>query len=116
MTNVSESMGIVHIVDWMSAIVSTEELKELSQLMFVQLKNRYSNVGDLPRFLTGVDYNKMKLYSLDSGNVPPSDINTNSNSKKSGKSPQQDSTQSAFDPMHRINAGPSFDDFNFTDD
>lgn len=114
MTNVSESMGVVHIVDWMSAIVSTEELKDLDQLMFVQLKNRYSNVGDMPRFLVGVDYNKMKLYSLDSGSIPSSDLN---NSKKSGKSTTPPSTtQSAFDPLHRINSDTSFDDFNFTDD
>lgn len=69
MTNVSESLGTVMIADWMLAIINTDELKQLKQLMFRQLKNRYKNLDEPNKFITGVDYSKMKLFDLEESAV-----------------------------------------------
>ena len=49
----------------MLALVSTEELEELGQIMVKQLKNRYADPGNYKRFVIGVDKPKMKLYNVE---------------------------------------------------
>ena len=49
----------------MFAIISTEELEELGQLLVKQLKNRYSDPTFNKRFMIGVDRKKMRLYDLE---------------------------------------------------
>ena len=49
----------------MIALISTEELEELGQLMVKQLKNRYGDPSAYRRFVVGVDRSKMKLFDLD---------------------------------------------------
>ena len=65
LTNTSESFGLPATADFMIALISTEELEELGQLMVKQLKNRYGDPSAYRRFVVGVDRSKMKLFDLD---------------------------------------------------
>jgi hypothetical protein len=49
----------------MFALVSTEELDGLGQIMVKQLKNRYADPASNRRFVVGIDRSKMKLFDLD---------------------------------------------------
>ena len=66
------SMGVPMIADFFAAIINTDELKEMRQLMFKQLKNRYKSLDDPNKFMVGVDYTKMKMFDLDNPNVEKS--------------------------------------------
>jgi replicative DNA helicase len=65
LTNTSESMGLVHTVDIMLALISTEELEGMNQIMIKQLKNRYADLNKHRRFVVGIDRSRMKLYDVD---------------------------------------------------
>ena len=65
LTNTSESFGLPATADFMFAIISTEELRELNQLMIKQLKSRYGDIEDNKRFVVGIDRSKMKLYDAE---------------------------------------------------
>ena len=64
--NTSDSMGLPMTLDFMLALISTEELDEQNQLMVKQLKNRFGDPSTHKRFLIGVDRSKMRLYDIDS--------------------------------------------------
>jgi len=61
----SESFGLPATADLMFALISTEELENLGQLMVKQLKNRYNDPTHYKRFVLGVDRAKMRLYDVD---------------------------------------------------
>jgi len=61
----SESFGLPATADFMFAIISTEELEELGQIMVKQLKNRYNDPTSHKRFVLGVDRAKMRLYDVE---------------------------------------------------
>jgi replicative DNA helicase len=61
----SESFGLPATADFMFALISTEELQDLGQIMVKQLKNRYSDPGSNRRFVVGVDRSKMRLYDVE---------------------------------------------------
>ena len=61
----SESFGLPATADFMFALISTEELQQLNQIMVKQLKNRYNDPTLNKRFTVGVDRGKMKLYDLE---------------------------------------------------
>jgi len=61
----SESFGLPATADFMFALISTEELEQLNQLMIKQLKNRYGDPNIYKRFVVGVDRSKMKLYDAE---------------------------------------------------
>lgn len=65
LTDTSESMGIVMTADLILAMIRTEELDDLGQLMFKQLKNRFSDPNNFKRFVVGLNRSRMKLYDLD---------------------------------------------------
>jgi len=65
LTDTSESFGLPATADLMFALISTEELEQLGQIMVKQLKNRYSDPTSNKRFMVGVDRSKMRLYDLD---------------------------------------------------
>lgn len=66
MTSTAESFGLPATVDFMFAIVRTEELDQMGQLMIKQLKSRYNDVNYYKRFVIGIDITKFKLYNVDS--------------------------------------------------
>jgi archaellum biogenesis ATPase FlaH len=61
----SESFGLPATADFMFAVISTEELEKLGQLMVKQLKNRYNDPTFHKRFIIGVDRARMKLYDVE---------------------------------------------------
>ena len=61
----SESFGLPATADLMFALVSSEELDGLNQIMVKQLKNRYNDPNKHKRFVLGVDRSKMRLYDVD---------------------------------------------------
>jgi replicative DNA helicase len=65
LTDTSESFGLPATVDFMFALISTEDLEKMNQLMVKQLKNRYNDPTINKRFVIGVDRAKMKLYDLE---------------------------------------------------
>ena len=76
----SESFGLPATADFMFALISTEELQQLNQILIKQLKNRYNDPNYFKRFVVGIDRAKMKLYDVeqgaqddlvDSGQTPP---------------------------------------------
>ena len=65
LTNTSESIGLPATADFMFALISTEELEALGQIMVKQLKNRYNDPTQNKRFVVGIDRSKMKLYDAE---------------------------------------------------
>lgn len=65
LTDTSESFGLPATADFMFALISTEELEKMGQIMVKQLKNRYNDPSMHKRFLIGVDRAKMKLFDLE---------------------------------------------------
>jgi len=61
----SESFGLPATADLMFALISTEELEELGQIMVKQLKNRYNDPTKYKRFVIGIDRSRMKLYDVE---------------------------------------------------
>jgi hypothetical protein len=59
------SMGITHTADAIFALISTEELQSLNQLMIKQLKNRWSDISSNRRFVVGIDKSRMKIYNAE---------------------------------------------------
>ena len=92
----SESFSVPATSDFMFALVSTEEMQNLNQIMVKQLKNRYSDTNISKRFVLGIDRSKMRLYDAeqsaqklaDSGqdldDRPPNRFGSNEKLKKFG--------------------------------
>jgi replicative DNA helicase len=87
----SESFGLPATADFMFALISTEELEQLNQIMVKQLKNRYGDPNLYKRFVIGVDRAKMRLYDaeqsaqndiVDSGQDDDKPLNTFGNRER----------------------------------
>ena len=65
LTDTSESFGLPATADLMFALISTEELEQLGQIMVKQLKNRYNDPTISKRFVIGIDRAKMRLYDCE---------------------------------------------------
>ena len=65
LTDTSESFGLPATADLMFALISTEELEQLGQIMVKQLKNRYNDPTMNKRFIVGIDRAKMRLYDCE---------------------------------------------------
>ena len=65
LTDTSESFGLPATADLMFALISTEELESLGQIMVKQLKNRYNDPTVNKRFIVGIDRAKMRLYDCE---------------------------------------------------
>ena len=58
----SESFGLPATADFMIALIATEDLEELNQVLVKQLKNRYSDASSNRKFILGINKAKMSLY------------------------------------------------------
>jgi len=67
LTDTSESFGLPATADFMIALISTDELADMNQVMVKQLKNRYGDPNKNKRFIVGVDRAKMKFYDVEQG-------------------------------------------------
>jgi len=65
LTDTSESFGLPATADLMFALISTEELESLGQILVKQLKNRYNDGNVYKRFVIGIDRAKMRLYDCE---------------------------------------------------
>jgi hypothetical protein len=65
LTDTSESFGLPATADLMFALISTENLEPLGQIMIKQLKNRYNDPTSNKRFVVGIDRAKMRLYDVE---------------------------------------------------
>ena len=61
----SESFGLPATADLMFALITSEELEDLDQLVVKQLKNRYNDPTIFKRFVIGIDRSRMKLYDVE---------------------------------------------------
>ena len=86
------SFGLPATADFLVALISTEELEQLGQIMVKQLKNRYGDKSIYKRFVIGIDRAKMRLYDceqtaqkdiLDSGQEEEYNDNEDKKFKKS---------------------------------
>ena len=80
LTDTSESFGLPATADLMFALISSDELEGLNQIMIKQLKNRYNDPTVYKKFIVGIDRAKMRLYDceqsaqddiIDAGDIPP---------------------------------------------
>ena len=65
LTDTSESFGLPATADFMFALISSDELENLNQIMIKQLKNRYNDPTLYKRFVVGIDRAKMRLYDVE---------------------------------------------------
>ncbi len=65
LTDTSESFGLPATADLMFALISTEELEDMNQILVKQLKNRYNDINNHKRFVVGIDRPKMRLYDAE---------------------------------------------------
>jgi len=65
LTDTSESFGLPATADLMFALISTEELESLGQILVKQLKNRYNDFNIFKRFVVGIDRSKMRLFDCE---------------------------------------------------
>jgi replicative DNA helicase len=61
----SESFGLPATADLMFALISSEELESLGQVMVKQLKNRYNDPNHKKRFVLGIDRSRMRLFDVE---------------------------------------------------
>ena len=113
----SESFGLPATADFMFALISTEELEELDQILVKQLKNRYSDPGTNKRFVIGIDRAKMKLYDLEE--TAQADLVERTKNKKKKSMPwnkKEEEDVPAFDKAtdNRMTRKKDFSEFSFT--
>lgn len=111
-TDTSESMGLVHTLDLYLAQMAPEELQEINQMMFKQLKNRYNDPSFYKRFVVGFDRPKMTFYDLEES--AQDNISKDATSKPKGG----DEDKPLFDKSgfgHRMRESHDFGDFSFGD-
>jgi hypothetical protein len=65
LSDTSESFGLPATADLMLGVMETEELADLGQYLFKQLKNRYCDKNKCKRFVVGVHKSKMRLYDVE---------------------------------------------------
>jgi replicative DNA helicase len=65
MSHTSESFGLPATVDLLWALVRNKELDKVGQIMVKQIKNRYRDLSDMPKFFIGMDRTRMRWYEID---------------------------------------------------
>lgn len=66
MGDTSESFGTPMTLDFFIALMRTEELDEMGQVLVKQLKSRYNDINFYKRFVLGIDLQKFKFYDVES--------------------------------------------------
>lgn len=65
LTDTSESFGLPATVDFMVALIQTDQLKVMGQILIKQLKNRYEDLEKLKKFVVGVHRSKMRIFDAE---------------------------------------------------
>ncbi len=103
MSEMSESIGPAMTSDFIAAVVVSDELKTLKQILIKLVKNRYAGLAD-DKFLLGVDYLKMKLFDLEE---------SASTSFKPKKPPRIETAADTFFDAPVIKTNSAFEGFSF---
>ena len=93
LTDTSESFGLPATADLMFALISTEELEQLGQIMVKQLKNRYNDPTIYKRFIVGIDRAKMRLYDCEQ----TAQENILDSGQEEEYTPEEDKPKKSFD-------------------
>ena len=92
----SESFGLPATADFMVALIATEELEQLGQIMIKQLKNRWGDPNSNKRFVIGIDRSRMRFYNVEQsaqdGMVDDTPVMSNSPYGKRWDEQEKDST------------------------
>jgi hypothetical protein len=70
LSNTSESFGLPATADLMLAIIAKDDGGSSNQILFKQLKNRYSDLSINTKFLVNVVKKRMKLIDIDEDDQP----------------------------------------------
>lgn len=98
LTDTSESFGLPATADFMFALITSEELDDLGQLMVKQLKNRYNDPSRYKRFVIGVDRSRMKLFDAeDSAQDGLADAGSVFDKTPTGQRYEEEASTSKFD-------------------
>ncbi len=73
MTSTSESFGLPMTVDFMFAVIRTEDLDKQNQVLIKQLKSRYGDKNDMEKFIMGMDRPKFRLFETNATLLPEKD-------------------------------------------
>lgn len=79
------SMGVAHTLDLFLALIVSEDLDALNQIMIKQLKNRYNDVNYYRKFILGLDKSRMKFYDAENSaqeNISESGTKCNGSDRK----------------------------------
>lgn len=98
LTNTSESIGLPATVDAMFALMATEELDSMGQIMIKQLKNRWGDLSYYRRFVVGINRSKMRLHDLEE----TAQTNVQNEPSYSNDKPVFDKTKFAQDEEFRM--------------
>ena len=90
LTDTSESFGLPATADLMFALIATDDMEALNQLMVKQLKNRYNDPTIHKKFVVGIDRAKMKLYNVEESAQTLTDDTPVFNSSRTGQSIDSD--------------------------
>jgi replicative DNA helicase len=99
MTDTSESFGLPATVDLMLALITSDELYKLNQIVIKQIKNRDNDVNENKRFVLGVDRPKMRLYDVSPEQQNIADAN------------QSQATHADVETNYKGNSGGNYDKF-----
>ncbi|UTS51977.1 DNA primase/helicase [Synechococcus phage BUCT-ZZ01] len=128
MTNTSESIGIPAIADFFVALIDSEELRAMNQMIAKQLKNRYDDKNKKEKFAFGIDRSHMKLYDLEdsaqdgihqqsstSDNIRAAvaDVEKKSRAKKPDTTPPWEGDSEFSIPKISVKPKSDFNGFNF---
>lgn len=104
LTDTAESFGLPATADLMFALINTEELESLGQLMVKQLKNRYADLSFHKRFTIGVDRSKFRLFDVEQS--AQDDVLQDTSYHSSRKQP--DKPLNKFGDRERDSSKPTF--------
>lgn len=79
-----ESTGIPATADGMWSAARTEELDQIGQLAWKQLKSRYANKATKTHFMTGVDVERQQLFDVAQAPAVPAGTDHNHNHVRKG--------------------------------
>lgn len=107
----SESFGLPATADFMFALISSEELESLGQLMVKQLKNRWGDTNSPKRFVVGIDRPKMRLFDAEEDAQDLMDDTPMMDRGDVGKRLSDERDDFGFDAKGKKGKKPSFEGF-----
>jgi replicative DNA helicase len=99
----SESFGLPATADFFAALIRTDELDDVNQLMVKQLKNRYNTTSVNKKFVIGVSFSKMKLSDVEEEGQPVL-VSANQSSNKQKRTEEESYYKAITNSSKKISA------------